>query len=145
MDQRVLNRFMQKIEKTDDCWLWTGGKNYKGYGVFNVIIDGHFKARTAHRISYEHHHNTIPTGLVVRHKCRSKHCVNPEHLEVGTQHENILDKIRDGTHGHKLTDEKIRDIRSRVGQTQQKIAEEFKITQPMVHYIRRGKTWKHLS
>jgi hypothetical protein len=139
-------RFLSHVEKTDDCWLWTGCKTKMGYG----LIGG--QTRLAHRCAYELWVGEIPDGLVVRHKCRNKHCVNPEHLETGTQKENITDKVRDGTQqrgenvgGSKLTEDQVRDIRNRVNQTQQSLADEFGVSRRMISFIINRVNWAHIT
>lgn len=91
-------RFFEKVNKTSECWLWTGYIYPSGYGNFSIKN----KHIYAHRYSYELHFGEIPKvngeTLFVLHKCRSKNCVNPEHLYAGTQLENIRDAVRDGTH-----------------------------------------------
>jgi hypothetical protein len=96
----------------------------------------------AHRVSYLHHHGEIPMGLVVRHKCKNK-CVNPEHLELGTYHDNMIDKERDGNFGIKLTADIVRDIRSRNENTKQ-LADEFGVNRTTIQKIRSNRTWKHI-
>lgn len=79
-------RFWSYVEKTDDCWAWTGGKGPGGYGAFR------FKGKQlrAHRYAYELEHGQVPDGLVLDHLCRNRSCVRPDHLEPVTQRENIL-------------------------------------------------------
>jgi hypothetical protein len=77
---------MLKIETKDNCWIWTGNKNQDGYGM--VRLDG--KTRSTHRVSYELFVSEIPVKLVIDHLCRNRDCVNPEHMELVTNHENIL-------------------------------------------------------
>ena len=88
-------RFFRFVEKTDYCWLWVGGKGLKGYGRIQEGGQGS-KHLLSHRVSYEMHKGDIPSGLVVMHICDNPSCVNPEHLRVGTQSENILDAIKKG-------------------------------------------------
>ena len=83
---KAYSRFMAKIDRSENCWLWTACKNVSGYGVFS--LDG--KPRQAHRVSYEMYIGPIPDGLVIDHLCRNHSCVNPEHLEPVAQRENIL-------------------------------------------------------
>jgi hypothetical protein len=135
-------RFLSYVEKTETCWLWTGGKNKTGYSAFN--IDNHM--HSGHRVAYELWVAKIPSGLVIRHKCKNKHCVNPEHLETGTHKENSQDKWRDNTmHKAKLTAEQVRDIRSRVGQTARELANEFGVHQTTISHIISKTTWSHID
>lgn len=78
--------FWNKVEKTDNCWLWLGAKTPLGYGVF--VIKG--KNVYAHRYSYELIKGKIPENLVIDHLCRVTSCVNPDHLEPVTVSENVL-------------------------------------------------------
>ncbi len=82
-------RFSAKVRKTQKCWIWlaasTGGKS-GDYGVMRVGTE----MKYAHRISYELFKRKIPRGLQIDHLCRNRKCVNPEHLEVVTQRENLL-------------------------------------------------------
>ncbi len=86
----IEERFWAKVDRRgpDDCWPWTGALTV-GYGT---IAAGGGRGRTlyAHRISYELASGEIPTGMQVDHLCRNPRCVNPRHLEVVTQRENIL-------------------------------------------------------
>lgn len=92
---KPIDRFKQKYLKTScGCWLWLEGTTKVGYGKFS--LKG--KAVSAHRASYQFFKGEIPEGLNVNHKCGHSLCVNPKHLYVGTQAENIADKVKHGTH-----------------------------------------------
>lgn len=102
-------RFFAKVDKggPGGCWLWTGTINRSGYGTIRIGDHGAF---LAHRWSYEHHVGAIPDGLVIDHLCRTRCCVNPEHMEPVTPRENqrrgLLGALK--THcrnGHEYTPE----------------------------------------
>lgn len=78
-------RFWAKVKKAG-CWIWTGSKMPNGYGHFEY--DG--KTQLSHRIAYELIKGKIPKGMTLDHICRYRDCVNPDHLEVVTQKENVL-------------------------------------------------------
>jgi hypothetical protein len=84
MNPKDISRFMDKIEKTNNCWNWTGSVN-DGYGQF-----WYKKRVSAHRFSYELFKETIPQGLQLDHLCRNRKCVNPEHLEAVTTQINTV-------------------------------------------------------
>lgn len=82
-------RFLNKVEKTKNCWVWMGAKMPKGYG--RVTLNG--KGIYAHRLSYLFFNGPIGKNQVVMHTCDNSWCVNPEHLKIGTQKENIKDCV----------------------------------------------------
>lgn len=83
-----VERFLVKIEYAGlgYCWLWSGWKTNKGYGMFLM----HDKNRLAHRVAYEILRGPIPPGLHIDHLCRTPSCVNPDHLEPVTQRVNTM-------------------------------------------------------
>lgn len=91
-------RFWSKVDVTVDsreCWLWKGTKTGNGYGNFSVQ---EISAKVpAHRVSYWMATGEYPeAGQVVRHKCDNPLCVNPRHLEIGSQSDNMLDMVSRG-------------------------------------------------
>ena len=80
-------RFNEKFETHIGvgCWLWTAYVDRHGYGR---LRDGR-RMISAHRLSYELARGAIPEGLELDHLCRTRHCVNPDHLEAVTHRENV--------------------------------------------------------
>ena len=77
-------RYWKKVDKSDECWLWTGSLDGNGYGTF--FLDG--RVRRAHRVSYAWKVGPIPDGMEVDHVCRIRNCVKPAHLRAVTRAEN---------------------------------------------------------
>jgi len=81
MDQKIVDKFWKRVEKTDTCWNWTGEITYDGIGIM--------QKKRAHRLSWEIHNpnQPIPKGKIVRTSCHNPICVNPEHLYLSTPKE----------------------------------------------------------
>lgn len=136
-----------------ECWLWTGGITSAGYGAFWF----HGRTLGAHRISWELAHGEILNNLFLCHHCDNPRCVNPTHLFLGTQRDNVLDCFSKGRRivrrgkelpYTKLTEANVQEIRQRyaIGNiTQQKLADEFGVTLANINGIIHRTKWKHVK
>lgn len=125
----VDERFFEKIDKTESCWLWVGSLFDTGYGAFNSgQVDGKSKVVSAHRFAYERIHGKQSSRMHLDHLCRVPRCCNPDHLELVTPSENN-NRGNAGpkelcARGHSMIDAYIRpDTGSRMCRPCQKIRE----------------------
>lgn len=147
-DDTIEKRLLKKVVKTDTCWLWTGGKFSDGYGNIGTSKG----ARRAHRVAYELYVGPIPEGLQVLHSCDNPACVNPAHLSVGTNADNMRDRDIKGRHvscpgalngASKLGESSIRIIRVSPLSTNQ-LAELFDVCTHTIRRVRAKTSWSHL-
>lgn len=89
----MVERFWDRVKKTESCWLWTGMVNRSGYGIFTPSKN---YRRLAHRVVWVLTNGPIPDGLFVCHHCDVRNCIRPDHLFLGTQRDNIVDASRKG-------------------------------------------------
>jgi len=138
-------------EPNTGCWLWTGALNKGGYGSVRY----NKKTTGAHRASYQIYTGNIPNNLHVLHRCDNPCCVNPEHLFLGTNEDNVLDcksKGRlnrigpKGTRQHMavLTDDIVRWIRTRP-MPYRKMAEYLHVNKRTVLDVLMNRAWKHVT
>ena len=135
-----MDRFWNKVDKSGDCWEWTAHIDPCGYGRFG--LNG--KIEYAHRAVFFIEGSDIPSGMCVCHKCDNRKCVNPDHLYIGTNDDNINDRIKRGNHGVKLTREDIPEIRKLIAceTPTAEIAEQFKVSPTTVLDIKNGRAWR---
>lgn len=133
----------------DDCWIWTGATNNKGYGLLGKDAGATF---TAHRASYTLAHGPISPGMFVLHRCDNPPCVNPAHLFLGTPLDNMQDMMRKGrgTPGErsgmaKLTNDQAREIRRRYaagGISHAALSREYGVRKPRITHILLGRSYR---
>ena len=135
----------------DDCWEWTGATRAGRYGAIWDKRKGSMVA--AHRFSYERFIGEIPEGLVVMHMCDNGMCVNPEHLKVGTQQENVHDCISKGRQSDKsgelngnskLTKQQVIDI-FKSARSIVDLSIDYGVSLETVRHIKNGVKWKHVT
>lgn len=151
LKERFLSH-VQISENLNDCWVWKGSDNGRGYGKFEI----NKRHCRAHRVSFELFVGPIPENLCVCHSCDNPGCVNPSHLFLGTRQENMDDKVRKNRQSrirgekqglHKLTEELVYQIREMLeqGHSQRKIAKMFGVSQGAIFFIKSGKNWGWLK
>lgn len=146
--------FWRRVDKSDDCWNWTGCKSALGYGQLRWKKKLWIASRVAYQISF----GEINQGLCVCHKCDNPSCVRPDHLFLGTHKQN-MDDMRNkkrSTWGAKsahakLTGEQITSIRGMLSASkgewglQTKIAKMFGVGQDHICRINSGQAWNQLE
>ena len=157
-------RFWAKADRgagSDDCWEWSGYRmrSRERSGVWYGQFRFRGRAFLAHRVAWILTHGEIPNGSHVCHRCDNPGCVNPAHLFLGTQADNMADCARKGrapggsARGEngglsKLSDEAVRSIRRRYAAgavTQKQLAREYGVTRAAIGYVVRGDTWSHVK
>lgn len=133
---------------SNGCWLWNLCKDSIGYGLWKF----NYKYWKAHRYSWTINKGPIPVGIKVCHKCDVRHCVNPEHLFLGTQQDNVNDMIAKGRKpiqkgdtaaNRKLTSSEVAFIRANLKQhgDGRRLAKQFGVTPSQISGIKNGKSW----
>lgn len=139
----MLLRFEKKFQKGPSCWLWSGCLNEQGYGHFKVGQ----RVEKAHRVAWFVYRGDLPTGLCVLHTCDIPPCVNPAHLRLGTNRENVQDRVRKGRSAVlmrngkiKFTPEKMAEIRAalQAGERTSAVSRRYGIDAGYLSRVRRG-------
>jgi predicted XRE-type DNA-binding protein len=151
-DGNAIERFHQKYKiDASGCWLWIGGTRPNSKGVqYPRHWSDDQKSIGAHRFSFELVHGAIPKSMYVCHKCDTPLCVNPDHLFIGTHHDNMRDMVQkkrsftgrgENKKGRaKLTDQQANQIR-KMEISQSKIAAMFGVSQTTIGRIKRQESY----
>ena len=137
-DEQV--RFWNKVLVPEaGCWEWTGTLRTNGYGLIHWRGGG----QSAHRLSFGFFNGPIPEGKMVLHHCDNPPCVNPDHLYLGGNRENTMDRERRGRGTAKLTPDEVRDIRKRAatGERQIDLGREYGVVRSAISDIVLRKKW----
>lgn len=133
-------RYWAKVQKGSGCWRWTSTLDKDGYGVLTVDS----RKRKAHRLALELRGVDVQ-GKVVRHSCDNPPCVNPDHLLVGSQQDNVNDKVLRNRNPSKLSSEQVKEIRAKYGAggvTLEALGKAYGVTfqhiSAVFHRIKRG-------
>lgn len=129
-----------------DCHVWTASKDANGYGHIR------YQQRTwlAHRVVYLLTHGSLSDDVFVCHRCDNPSCVNPSHLFIGTQQDNMDDMVSKGRQrflsgeshvNSKLTQADVENIRSDT-RLHRVIAAQYGVSRGLVSHIKRGVAWK---
>lgn len=166
----VAERLWSGMDKSGDCWVWTGKVTKAGYGVISV----RGKEWSTHRLAYTLAKGPIPDRLDVLHSCDNPPCGRPDHLSVGTALENTKDMLQKGRgtkpptfsggdhplrrrpglacHGQahpkaKLTEQQVLQIRKEhaAGISYSELAGRYEVDKSNIAAIVTRKTWRHLN
>lgn len=165
----AVNRFWSKVIIPSDpnsCWIWKAATDKDGYGKFKVKVERKglmvFRNIGAHSFIWQYYNGEKPKSLIILHSCDNPSCVNPSHLKCGTHADNSRDRDLKGRSNHargeklsspgeenpnhKLAYNQVDEIRERYangGITQQKLADEYNVTQTTISRIVLNKNWYH--
>lgn len=144
------DRLWRRVDKTATCWLWRGTLNEDGYGKISIGgKDGGMVS--VHRLSWELHNRQISEGLQVLHSCDVRNCVNPTHLFLGTQADNVADMYAKGRNNNvgpigeaapaaKLTLSEVEQILA--AKSSVALAKQFGISYRHMRQIKTGVRWQ---
>ena len=148
-------RFLEKVQKTENCWIWTGGKTSNGgYGMIRNEDGRGGRHLRAHRVAYELFVAPIPEGMCVLHRCDNPGCVNPDHLFLGTDADNAADSVAKGRQAQgerngsaKLTQRQVQEIREQYRRGSAEfgcygLGRQYGVDHSAIFAIVKGRNWK---
>lgn len=150
----IETRFWNKVDirSENECWNFQGGINSTGRGIFRIGKNNIH----AHRVAWMFTYGDIPENMQICHHCDNGKCVNPKHLFLGTQLDNMRDMIKKGRKvtrvgeddpKSKLTEKEVLQIRRLWKQrfySQFKIADQFSVSRSTIQAIVEKRIWKHI-
>lgn len=140
----------------NECIEWTGALNASGHGKCgNTYWAKYYKINCAHQLSYIVAFGNYDRSLQVNHICDNAKCINPDHLYLGSQADNVNDMLKRGRHkvltgehhsGSKLTSDQVLEIRELCsnGISNKLIAEQYNVTPEAISSIKCRRSWKWL-
>ena len=153
MKRSTNDYFWARCEKKENgCWVWVGATLPDGYGILSFKGKSH----RAHRLSYSLAVWEIPVGVSVCHKCDNPACINPDHLFLGTQADNVHDCVRKGRRASKkgtnngrskLSEKDVKRIRKIFAEGKKnktEISKLFGVSDTLIGLIVRRKSWPHV-
>ena len=159
-----VQRFWTKVQRGEGCWEWTASRTKFGYGILGIRRIAR-SPRKAHRMSWEIAHGPIPGNFHVLHRCDNPPCVRPDHLYLGTNADNVRDRMERNPVIHnwttdrtrlgsahpraKVTEEQVLEMRRRYTPQSQTdgssaLAREFGLAQASVWAIISRQSWTHI-
>jgi hypothetical protein len=155
------NKFWGKVNigNSKECWNWKKGKTSKGYGTFYISRI----SMQAHRVAYALTFGDIPENMCVLHRCDNPACCNPSHLFLGTNQDNVDDKMQKGRYksgytfrylrfngeqcgSAKLTNAQVKEIRNRYDGKRgsaSRLAREYDVSKSTVSRIVKNIIWRN--
>lgn len=157
----TIDYFWVRVDKSPgfgpngDCWEWTGGFDSSNYGIIHLRC--FIKTISAHKFSYsllKNNGNIVQYPTQILHRCDNSRCVNPGHMFLGTQADNVRDMVSKRRHYHpigslnpkvKLTEDNVKDIRGKFRETPiDELASKFNVGKGTIRNVLNNQTWKHL-
>lgn len=152
----LFRRFIEKVcFGFSDCWYWFGSQDTGGYGV---IRDKNLSSTKAHRLSWNLFRGEIPNKMMVLHRCDVRNCVNPDHLFLGTQSDNMKDMTYKGrgitnpqygvkNYNSKLNDELVKVIRLEYADGEisfKNLGKKYNVSPMTICRVVNLKLWRHI-